>query len=200
MEEFVKMQVPQEKAEPKRTYRVWHYKVEKNRHEIKHTICIHDGVFTHVTEMDELGQTMKQREDVRIEDVCSVTSYFGISRNIGLVILLGLLGVLGIVGGIVMMCMTAVKLGLIALLFGLIMGGLAYLVFRCVRASFILEFDTVIPRGTLKNTELAYGNAVISTRRTRFSQFWRRRRYKLYMPVEVGNDIVESIGELLING
>ena len=183
--------------------KTWYYKEKNLFRERRHTISIHNGIFTHQTEINSRRLTMKQRDDIRIEEVCSVNSYYGRSRHLVLAILLAVIGGLNLIGGFAaiiaaIILEASIIPGLLSVAAALVYGLLSFLFFRWVRTSFYLTFDKAIPIGYKQRNYMAHGRPVLGRIIGRPYHVYCRR-YWLKMPEAVGYSIVESIGELMIN-
>ena len=175
-----------------------------NKHVTHHTITLTKDGFTHESEIKETAQAMRQRTDLSLKNVNSVTTYYGMSRNIIGTIILALLSVLFVIVAIVGFANDTAAVGVVGLIASIIMALVAYLIFKRIKPSFILEIETIITNGILKTTSLSYGNATIDLGKKKgiFSFLFKRNKsakYKFEMDPAVGNSIVDTIGPFLFD-
>ena len=175
--------------------KTWEYKEKINRHTVHHTLSLREDKLTHISEMKEVAQNMRTRRDIKLSDVRAVHTYYGMSRNLALAIVLALFGVIIFLSAIVTMGASGeFSSGAILLVLGAGLGGLAYWVYTRIRPSFVLEIEMYIPENMEIDEGLAYGNAGIRFGKGLFGAV----RYKLVMDPETGHDIVDHIGAYLI--
>lgn len=186
--------------------RTWNYTEVTNKHVTHHTITITKDRFTHESEIKETAQAMRQRTDLSLKNVNSVTTYYGLSRNLIGAIIAAIFAVLFLVVAIVGFASDEdmVVLGVVGLIASIIMALAAYLIFKRIKPSFILEIETIITNGILKTTSLSYGNATIDLGKKKgiFSFLFKRNKstkYKFEMDPAVGNSIVDTIGPFLFD-
>ena len=184
--------------------KTWNYIEKTKKHTINHTIILTKDRYTHQTEINTASHAMKSRTDLRLKDVHSVDTFYGLSRNIGLAVLLFVVALLGLIGGIIA---ESFAIGLVA---ALIFGGLGAWVLLRVKPAFMLQFNTIV-LGHLESNGVTHGNvsAAMGAKaraggifglignlfRSIFGMF--RPKYKFKMPPEVGYDIVDTIGPCL---
>lgn len=195
-------------SSPKHSYKSWNYSEKVGNHTIEHTISISKERFTHESQIKESTQAMRQRTDVSLKNIYSVNSYYGFSRNAkGTFILIMLAGAC-LMTSISAFVESIIELGFILLLLGIGFSVLAFLTYRKIKLAFILEFETIINNGTIKQCGLSYGNASINLNnkgpkfflfRFFYNIFHRKgRKYKFIMDEQVGNEIVDTIGVMLM--
>lgn len=207
MEEFNNVPAEETAAEASpagKFQKTWNYTEKTKKHTINHTIILTKERYTHQTEINTASHAMKSRTDLRLKDIHSVDTFYGLSRNIGLAILLFVIALFGLIGGIVI---EAVVVGL---LIALIWAGLGVWVLLRVKPAFMLQINTII-RGHIESNGVTHGNvsaamglkaraggifgAIGHLFRSLFGIF--RPKYKFKMPPEVGYDIVDTIGPFL---
>lgn len=199
-------------------YKSWQYTEKYNKHETHHTLSIQGKRFTHVSEIKEASQAMKQRTDFSLDNVVQVNSYYGLSRNIVAVVLLVLLSIACFSLVIAGFAGNMMPIGLVGLVLVALFILLAVLVYKRIRPAFILEIETAIPKSTIRNNAFAYGSATINFGKKKHSiifylvlvvlwpigilylLFGRKggNKYKFIMDPETGMDIVDTIGTYLI--
>lgn len=172
----------------------WSYTEKNEKCTIKHTLSLTKDRLVHRAENNESKQAVKQRTDIALRNVHSVNASYGYTRNLGLAVLLGILSFLALVGGIV--CMTqelpaAIFVVLFVVAVGFGVG--AYLVYRKVKPSFVLEICTI---GTITSDLLAYGNSAsgVTRQHRRFPFF----RLILIAAIGVGAYFLVSSGVLAV--
>lgn len=203
MEEVINTQKAPEAA------KTWSYTEKTRKHTVHHTISVTKDRFTHESQVDELSQKMRQRSDVRLDNVNAVHTYFGYKRNILAIILCVLFAIASFIFMIHHFVSEQTGFGFVFLILLVAFSLIIYFLFK-KRPSFVLEFETVIPYGTLCAKKLAHGNPTIidlgNKKRNPILAlitwplhfFARSGVYKLEMPIEVGNEIVDTIGAFLI--
>jgi len=203
------------KAEP--TCKNWYYTEKNNKHVTYHTISVNKDKFTHISEIKEASQAMRQRTDINVKNVNSVSSYYGLSHNLSGAILCVVFAILSLFAAVFSFLGKVAVLGIILIVVAALLGVLAYFVYKKIKPTFVLEIETIVQNGTLKKNSLAYGNAVVDTSKKHHSFFFylllvivfpvgiiyllsrsKGNKYKFEMDPAVGNEIVDTIGELLI--
>lgn len=183
--------------------KTWQYKEITNKHVTNHTITLTKDRFTHESQINEAAQAMRQRTDVSLKNVNSVSTYFGLTRNIIGAIIAGIFSLLFFVVSIIGFSNDTTVLGIIGLVLCFGLAFVAYLVYKKIKPSFVLEIQTIINNGILDTTSLSYGNATmnLSKKKGIFSLFKRNKsnKYKFEMDPAVGNDIVDTIGPFLFD-
>ncbi len=198
--------------------KTWTYTEKLNKHVTHHTLSIQGKRFSHQAEIKEASQMMRQRTDFNLDNVRAVNSYYGLSRNIVLTIILAILALAGLVLAVVGIAGDA---GIALLIVGLVVAAvfalLAVLVYRKTKPAFILEIETAVPMGETKTNSFAYGSASINFGKKRHSFLFyiflivlfpigilyllfhsKGNKYKFAMDAETGLDIVDTIGQYLI--
>ena len=198
--------------------KTWNYAEKLNKHTVHHTITVTKTRFTHEEELKEAAQASRTRTDVALKNVNRVNTYYGLSRNIKLVIILALIALFSFAFGIYSLIEESeIAVVAIFIVLALILALVAFLVFKKIRPAFILEIETVI-RGQLYDTSYAYGSASVNFSKKKHSLFFylflvvvfpvglfylifhsKKNKYKFYMDPQVGNEIIDTIGPLLID-
>lgn len=196
MEEF--NNVP-EVSDDGKFQKTWNYIEKTKKHTINHTIILTKDRYTHQTEINTASHAMKSRTDLALKNVQSVETFYGISRNIGLAVLLFALAVIGLVLAFAMD--DGLVLGLVMTL---IFGGLGVLILLRVKPAFMLQFNTV---GHLESNGVVHGNvpAAMGAKARVGGLFGLignlfgifKPKYKFEMSPEVGYEIVNTIGPFL---
>ena len=214
MEEFNNVPAAETAAEVSPTgkfQKTWHYTEKTKKHTINHTIILTKERYTHQTEINTASHAMKSRTDLSVKNVHSVHTFYGLSKNIGLAILMFVLAAIAVIAAIVTIG-DSTGTGIVLLLVGAIFGIIGYFVLRRIKPAFMLQINTVI-LGKMETNGVSHGNisaaaganasrggglfALIGNLfRSIFS--FAKPKYKFEMPPEVGNDIVDTIGALLI--
>lgn len=197
---FVNTDTVNEEKKPSGFAKTWEYTEKLNKHSIHHTLSVNSDRLTHISEVREAAQAMRQRRDIKLSDVRAVHTYYGMSRNIPLVILLAVLAVFSLIIGIVSMAdegFTVVSLLMILLCGGL--GFLAYWVYTKVKPSFVLEIDMYIPANKVLSESFSYGNASLNFGKKGIFARFKANKNKFIMDSATGNDIVDTLGEYLIH-
>ncbi len=191
--------------------KTWHYTEKTKKHTINHTIILTKERYTHQTEINTASHAMKSRTDLSVKNVHSVHTFYGLSKNIGLAILMFILAVIAVIGAIASFS-DSTGLGIALLFVGVLFGVIGYFIYRRIKPAFMLQINTVI-LGKMETNGVTHGNisaaagvnashgsglfALIGNLfRSIFS--FAKPKYKFEMPPEVGNDIVDTIGALLI--
>ena len=200
------------------TTRTWNYSEKNNKHVTYHTITVNKKRFTHEAEVKEAAQAMRQRTDISLNNISAVSTYFGLSRNIVAVVLCVIFAVLSLVLGIVGFSKDVAVLGVIGLILFIGLLIIAYFVYKMIKPAFVLELETYIPQSTLRKHSLSYGNASVDFSKKKHSPVFyvflvvffpagiiylltrgNKNKYKFVMDPEVGNNIVDTIGPLLMD-
>ena len=220
MEEIVMENiVPKEKFS-----KTWNYVEKQNRHVTHHTISICGKRFSHQAEVREASQAMKQRTDFNLDNVKSVNSYYGLSRNMAAVIICALIAVIAIVAAIGVFAGSAAsgeeEMAPVAFVFVIIaalFGVLAFFIYKKIKPAFILEIETVIPMGQIVSNRFAYGSATVDFGKKKHSPIFylflivcfpvgiiylltknKSNKYIFEMDEATGMEIVDTIGAYLI--
>ena len=202
----------------------WHYTEKTNKHTVHHNISITKERYTHETEIKQASHAMRSRTDISVKDVHSVHTFYGLSRNVGLAVFMWILAALFFIFSITQFMSgsgaegsrggdnSGAVFGIILLVVAALFGLIGYLIFRRIKPAFMLEINTVLGLGQIQNNGVAYGSiaaalgASTAKRRGFFAAlfaplrklFGGKAKYKFEMPPEVGHDIVDTIGPLLI--
>ena len=197
----------------------WHYTEKTNKHTIYHTISLTKERYTHETEIKHASHAMRSRTDISVKDVHSVHTFYGLSRNIGLAVFMWIIAALFFIFSIMQFASGAESngegsgavFGIVLLVVAALFGLIGYLIFRRIKPAFMLEINTVLGLGQIQNNGVSYGSVAAALgsapkKRGFFSAlfapirklFSGKAKYKFEMPPEVGHDIVDTIGPLLI--
>ena len=195
--------------------KTWAYSEKNNKHVTHHEIAITKNRFSHTSEIKEVKQAMKTRTDINIKNVHSVNTFYGLSRNVIAPILLAILAVACIALAFIIKGTAALA---IFLVLAVLFAGFAIFIFTRIKPSFYLEINTIIPNGTCSSDSLAYGNANVNVGKKRHSILFylllivffpigiiyllkgkKSNKYKFMMDPEVGYEIVDTIGPMLID-
>ena len=193
----------------------WTYTEKNNKTTTYHTISIKGKKFSHIAEIKETARTMRQRSDFNISNVRSVNSFYGTTRNMFGVILCAILAAIAVIVAIVMLTDDNTGLGIGLLVLGGILGFAAFMIYKNIKPSFYLEIETVVPMGTLTTNTFIYGNpetdfnkdtksnVIIDFFKTLFRpllRLFKRRgnKYKFEMDPETGLDIIDTLGDYII--
>lgn len=206
-----------ENATPGKLYKEWNYTETTNKTVTYHTIALKGKKFSHVAEIKETSLTMRQRTDFNLDNVRSVNSYYGLTRNMASVIICAIIAVIAFIAAISMLTNENIVMGIIVLAIAGIFGFVAYLNYKNVKPTFTLEIETVVPMGQIATNSFAYGNANASIKGGKFNigkalikliflpftiigAIFKSHvnKYKFEMDPEVGLDIVDTIGDYLI--
>ncbi len=184
--------------------KTWQYNEVTNKHVTHHTITLTKDRFTHEAQINETAQAMRQRTDVSLKNVNSVNTYYGLSRNVIGAVIAGVMAALFFIIAIIGLTGETKAIGIVGLVFSLGFALIAYLIFKKIKPSFVLEIETIINNGILSSTSLAYGNATVNLGKKKglLSFLFKRKRsnkYKFEMDPVVGNDIVDTIGPFLFD-
>ena len=198
--------------------RTWNYTEKTNKHVTHHTITVNKKRFTHEAEIKEASQAMRQRTDISLNNVSAVSTYYGLSRNLAAVMICIAFAVAFFILGIVGFVKEAAVLGVIGLILFALMLVIAYFVYKMIKPAFVLELETYIPQSTLRKHSLSYGSASIDFSKKKHSVIFyvflivffpigiiylltrnTKTKYKFVMEPEVGNNIVDTIGPLLLD-
>ncbi len=179
--------------------KTWEFTEKLNKHSVHHTLTLSENRLTHVSEVKEATQAMKQRRDIKLSDVRAVNTYYGKSKNIPLAILLGVLAFLSLVGGIIQLVNDAAGVGVVLILLAGGFGFLAYLVYKSYKPSFVLEIDMYVSANKVINESLNYGSATLNFGKKGLLARFKPNTTKFVMDSETGNDIVNTLGEYLIH-
>ena len=188
----------------------WSYTEKTRKVTTDHTLIVSEKRLSHLVEAKSAATTSRQRTDIRLDHVYSVSSGYSISRNIpGIIIACLLIAAFAIIS---MICFTNENtgLGVVFLILAAVFVWIAVIISRRIKPSFVLQIDTVLPRGQLVSNGFKYGNpqftfgASAAKVAEKFFNAIRRlfgakvRKYKFIMSPEVGNEIVDTIGAYLI--
>ena len=200
----------------------WSY-TEKNKKTVTyHTLSIKGKRFSHLAEIKDPANTMRQRTDFNLDNVRSVNSYYGVSRNMGAVIIAAVIAALLLIASIIIFAAGEGGgniFAIVLLAIALICGVVAFFAYKNIKPTFILEIETVVPMGQITTNSFSYGNAdvnfggkkkisilkivlsIIFLPITIIAFLFKSKnnnKYKFEMDVETGNDIVDTIGAYLI--
>ena len=200
--------------------KTWQYTEQTNKHTTHHTITLTKQRFTHEAQIKEAGQAMRQRTDLSLKEVNSVSTYFGLSRNLVATILMVVLAVISVAAAIILLANEApAVVGIIFFVLAILFGVVAFLIYKKIKPSFTLEIETIIRNGLLKKATLSYGNATVNLDKKKPSPIAclfmiiifpvgiiylltrnnKGGKYKFIMDPEVGNEIVDTIGAFLMD-
>ena len=198
--------------------KTWHYAEKMNKHVVEHTISVNGNRLTHVSEVNELSQAMKQRSDISLKNLRAVSSYYGFSRNLVAVIILALLAAAFLIIGFALMDSAGFGIFLVMFVFAAIFGVIAYILYTIKKPSFVLQIETYDNAKYVVDERLAYGNTSISFGKKKLSYkqilimviipiigicylLFRSKKkgnkYKFMMDPETGHDIINTLGELI---
>ena len=197
--------------------KTWSFIEERNKHVTHHTFTIKGKRFSHQAELKELSQSYKQRTDFNLDNVYAVNSYYGVTRNLVAAIILAVLAVISVIFAIVNFVNEVVAAGIALLVVGALFALFAYLAYKKITPSFVLEIQTVIPRGQLDIQNFTYGTPSVSFGKKAITPIqalvlvvlWplgilylltrsKGKKYKFKMDEQTGLDIVDTIGAYLI--
>ncbi len=195
--------------------KTWTYSEKNNKHVTHHTITVTKDRFTHEAEVKETSQAMRQRTDLSLKNVNSVSTYYGLSRNMKLFGLLVLAAAILVILAFIQLIEKdgGAAVPIVMILIAATLGVLAYFVYKKVKPSFILELETYVPNSTMKNSVFSYGNATVDFSKKKHSIFFyllvfpalfsllasnKSNKYAFVMEPEVGHDIVDTIGPFLL--
>ena len=204
----------------KQNAKVWEYSEQTNKHTTYHTIIVTKQRFTHEAQIKDAGQAMRQRTDLSLKEVNSVSTYFGLSRNLVATILMALLAALFLVVAIAALATdSSVAIAVVMLVLAILFVVLAILIYKKIKPSFTLEIETIIRNGLLKQSTLSYGNTAVTLDKKKPSLLTylfmtvvfpigiiylltrksKGGKYKFIMAPEVGNEIVDTLGAFLMD-
>ena len=201
---------------PEHSVKSWSYSEKAAKHTIYHTISVSKERFTHEQQIKEASQAMRKRTDVSLKNVNSVSSSFGLQRNIKATVILAVLAALAFFIGLIQL-FDSTGFGIVLIISAVILGALAFLIYRKVKLTFMLEIETV-HTGNLKQSGLSYGNTEIDFGKSKHSLLFylalivifplgiiylitttkSNNIYKFEMDAEIGNEIVDTVGAMLI--
>ena len=144
---------------PTSELKVWHYTEKNEKNVIHHTLSLTKDRLIHRAESAQSKHSTKQRTDIALKNVHSVNASYGYARNVGLAMFLGIMSFLCLVAGIVLFIKNIAAIGGALLGATVIFGIAAFLVYKKVKPSFVLEICTI---GAITSDLLAYGNSVKS--------------------------------------
>ena len=211
---------PENNSSSRKLNKTWVYSEKLNKHTVHHTLSVQGDRLTHVSEVKEAARAMKQRSDIRLSDVRTVNSYYGLSRNLIGVIILGILSAMCLFGAIAIMAEEGgIAGGLVVLVLAAGFAGLAYLLFKRIKPAFVLEIEMYVKARKVIREKFSYGSAAINFTKKKITPtelavmiiIWPigliyllrhakkgSVKYKFIMDPETGNDIVNTLGEYLI--
>lgn len=199
----------------------WSYTEKHNKHVTHHTLTIKGKRLTHTAEIKERAKAMKSRKDINLENVVSVNTFYGMSRNFVAVVILSLITAICV--GMALTC-VAMTGGFGAAAIACLIGAaifliLAIIVAKQVKPTFFLEIKTVY-RGTIQDHSVSYGNVIedktgLAQQLIKFvigliflpitiiyfifkSAFGSKAKHIFAMDHKTGMDIVNTIGEYII--
>lgn len=198
----------------------WHYTEKTNKTTTYHTLSVKGKKFSHVSEIKEASLTMRQRTDFNLDNVRSINSYYGLTRNMASVILCAIIAVIALIAAIAMFAAkSVVVVAVVMLVIAALFAFIAYLNYKNIKPTFTLEIETVVPMGQIATNSFAYGNAnvnfggkgnkislgkaimkIIFLPFTIIGSIFKSNanKYKFEMDPEVGLDIVDTLGDYLI--
>ena len=196
----------------------WSFTEENKKHVTYHTFTIAGKRFSHQAEVREAAHSYRQRTDFNLDNVNSVNSYYGLSRNVVGTAILAILAVAGFAGGIYGLFSDMGPASFAILAVGALFALFSYLTYKNASPSFMLEIETVVPQGQLKKQSFAYGNADASFGKKGpgligglflliffpigilylISRSNKGNKYKFKMDEQTGLEIVDTIGARLI--
>lgn len=188
----------------------WSYTEKTRKVTTEHTLIVSEKRLSHLVEAKSAATTIRQRTDIRLDNVYSVKSGYAVAKNLTGIIVACVLALVSLITAIVMFANESTGFGVVLLVVAVIFGLIAFFISKRIKPSFVLEIDAVLPRGQLINNSYAYGNAPFRFGATTAAvakkavSFFRRlfgangTKYRFIMSPEVGNDIVDTIGEYLI--
>lgn len=213
-------EVNTEKTSSGKIHKTWHYAEKVNKHVVEHTIAVHGNRLTHIAEVNELSQAKKERSDISLKNLRSVSSYYGYSRNLVAVIVLGLISLFFLIMSFSMLGGEG-GFGIFAVMFivAAIFGVIAYLLYTIKKPSFVLQIETYDKARHVMHEKISHGSVGVSFAQQKLSYpqialmiiIWpigliylltRTKRkggnkYKFMMDVETGHDIIDTLGELI---
>ena len=200
--------------------KTWNFVEKQNRHVTHHTFSICGKRFTHQAEIKEASQAMKQRTDFNLDNVKTVNSYYGLSRNIALVVILAVIAAFALIFALVGIGTggeEAAPVSIVFIIIAALLGVVAFLVYKKIKPAFILEIETVIPKGQIVSNRFAYGSATINFGKKKLNPIFylflivcfpigiiyllthnKSNKYIFEMDEATGMEIVDTIGEYLI--
>ena len=218
MDENMMNNIDTEKRSSGKINKTWRYSEQMSKHVVEHTISVHGNRFTHVSQVNETSKAMKKRSDISLQNIRSVSSYYGYSRNMAAVIALALLATIFLIAGIVIATSEGVMIVLaIMLALAILFGVLAYSVYNKKKPSFVLQLETYEDAKYVINEKIAHGNTIVDFGKKKISNKLlflmiilppvglcyllfksnKSRKYKFQMDSDVGYDIVNTLGDLI---
>jgi len=206
----------------------WSFTEKNNKHTTYHTFTIQGKRFSHQAELKEASQSYRQRTDFNLDNVYAVNSYYGVTRNLVGTIILAILAVLSLIvsimnfvgGGDTGPSYAEAEfpvMGVVFLVVAAVLGVIAYFVYKSIKPSFILEIQTVIPKGQLDTQNFTYGTPSVNFGKKAMNPLlaivlivlWpigiiylltqaKGNKYKFEMDEATGLEIVDTIGAHLI--
>ena len=194
--------------------KTWCYTEKTNKHTIYHTISLTKERYTHESEIKEVSHAMRSRTDIRMKDVHSVNTFYGLSRNIGLAVFMWILAAFFLLAGIGSFLggvaeggsrgnSSGVAMGIIMVVVAAFFGVIGYSIYRRIKPAFMLEINTVLGPGSVQSDGVSYGSIAAALGANASSKrrglIRAKNKYKFEMPPEIGHDIIDTIGPLLID-
>ena len=217
----------------------WSFTEKNNKHTTYHTFTIQGKRFSHQAELKEASQSYRQRTDFNLDNVYAVNSYYGVTRNLVGTIILAILAVLSLIVSIMNFVgggdtgssydpyysyyepspaeAEFPVMGVVFLVVAAVLGVIAYFVYKSIKPSFILEIQTVIPKGQLDTQNFTYGTPSVNFGKKAMNPLlaivlivlWpigiiylltqaKGNKYKFEMDEATGLEIVDTIGAHLI--
>ena len=217
----------------------WSFTEKNNKHTTYHTFTIQGKRFSHQTELKEAAQSYRQRTDFNLDNVYAVHSYYGVTRNLVGTIILAVLAVVSAILAIVNFVGGGDShspydsyykvapdpapaefpvAGVIFLVIAAALAFFAYLVYKKIKPSFILEIQTVIPNnGKIIPQNFTFGTPSVNFGKQAMNPLlmivlivlWpigilylltqaKGNKYKFEMDEATGLEIVDTIGAYLI--
>ena len=201
---------PQATEEEIKSPKSWSYTEKTRKVTTEHTLIVSEKRLSHLVEAKSTSTTLRQRTDIRLDDVYAVKSGYSVSRNIPGLIVSILLAAIFAIASLICFTNNNTGIGLVFLVLTALFVLIAVLISKRIKPSFVLQIDAVLPRGQLISNSFKYGNpqfkfgaTAANAAKGLFNAVRRLfgvkgRKYKFIMSPEVGNEIVDTIGEYLI--
>lgn len=216
--------------------KTWSFTEKNNKHTTYHTFTIQGKRFSHQAELKEAAQSYRQRTDFNLDNVYAVNTYYGVTRNLVGTIILAILAVLAAILAIANFVGGANSgpsygsyyeptpasaefpiMGVVFLVVAAALAFFAYLVYKKITPSFILEIQTVLPKGERATQNFTYGTPSVNFGKQATNPLlaivlivlWpigilyllthaKGNKYKFEMDEATGLEIVDTIGAHLI--
>ena len=199
--------------------KTWSFTEKNNKHTTYHTFTIQGKRFSHQAELREAAQSYRQRTDFNLDNVYAVNSYYGVTRNIVGTVILAILAALAAIAAIVNLANEGdMPITIGAFVVAAALGFFAYLVYKKIKPSFILEIQTVLPNnGKIDAQNFTFGTPTVNFGKKALNPLlvimlivlWpigiiylltqaKGNKYKFEMDEATGLEIVDTIGAYLI--